>query len=127
MNESSASSGPLAVVRIPSPWGPIVRCQGSLTCANAESLRRDLALLISGRNDSLIVNVSGVRQLDPQGALALVDAGKEMSRTGRRLVLVAAREPAAGFLSTHGIDQELAVCASEDAALALVTASGGAI
>jgi anti-anti-sigma regulatory factor len=121
MKESSTSVTPLVVVRIPSPVGPIVRCQGSLTFANAESLRRDLALLIFGRRDSLIVNVSGVRQLDPQGALALVDTGVELARAGGRLVLVAEREPAAGFIQTHGIDRTLEVCPSEDAALALLS------
>lgn len=112
---------PLAVIRIPSPQGPIVRCQGSLTFANVESLRRDLGLLISGRRDNLIVNLSGVRHLDPHGALALVDAGAELSRGGGRLVLVAEREPAAGFIHTHGIDLTLEVCPSEDAALALLS------
>lgn len=111
----------LAVVRIPSPRGPIVRCQGSLTLTNAESLRRDLALLISGRHESLIVNMNEVRYLDPHGALALVEAGQEMSRAGGRLVVVAGREPAAGLMNTLGIDRELAICASEDAALALVS------
>lgn len=120
MSSQSRSPSSLAVVRIPTPRGPIVRCQGSLTASNVESLRRDLSLLISVGPPSLIVNVSAVRQLDSDGALALREATEQMARTGGQLVVVDARPAVEHYPNPLKEDGDLTVCCSEEAALALI-------
>jgi anti-sigma B factor antagonist len=98
----------------------VVRCQGDLTIATAETLRRNLALLISGGHESLLVNVSGLRRLDAQGSVALLEAARSMAARGRRFILVAGRDPAADFLRVVGFARLVPVCRSEEEALALL-------
>jgi anti-anti-sigma regulatory factor len=133
---------PLTLVRVPGPGGTILRCQGDLTVVTREPLRRDLAMLVpplraseralvrmdagtaeDGACRGLVVNVSALRRIDGDGARALLEAAERLAKGGRRLLLVAARDPAARALRLMGIDRALPVCESEPAALALLNES----
>lgn len=113
----------ITIVRIPSPKGPILRCQGHLTVETAEMLRRDLILLASAGHERVIVNLNGVRRIDADGILALVEPARQNRACA--VMLVATAEPALGYLHLTGVDRILPVFASEQAALtASVVPSG---
>ncbi len=109
------ATSPLTVIRIPGPHGPILRCQGSLTVSTTEVLRRDLGLLSSSGHGGVVINLNGIRQIDQDGVLALVD----LAEPGRsRLVLAVATEPTAGYLHLTGVDRVLPIYRTEAEAVA---------
>lgn len=109
------STTPITIVRIPGTKGPILRCQGHLTVETAEVLRRDLMLLASAGHSRIIVNLNGVRKIDADGMLALVEPARLYPKCP--VMLVIATEPALGYIHLTGIDQILPLFESEGAAL----------
>src|SRR4051812_15060860 len=80
MASFAAQTGPGALhfARLPGDLGPVVRCTGELTLATRESLKRELDLLISIGHSALILNVTGCRVLDVDGALLILDTCKRL-------------------------------------------------
>ena len=113
---------PITIVRIPGAKGPILRCQGHLTVETAEVLRRDLMLFASAGNSRIIVNLNGVRKIDADGILALVEPAQLNPKCA--VVLVSATEPAQGYIHLNGVDRILPLFESEGAALASVDPAG---
>lgn len=114
---------PLTMVRLPGPHGPTVRCQGDLTVATMEALRRDLALLTAAGHEGLLVDVTGVRHMDADAVLALVEAARAMKERGGRLVLVAGRDPSAAYLRLLGVERVVSLARSEQEAQVLLDGS----
>jgi anti-anti-sigma factor len=108
---------PITIVRIPGAKGPILRCQGHLTVETAEVLRRDLMLLASAGHAHIIVNLNGVRKIDSDGVLALVETAQRFPACS--IVLVIATEPAQGYIHLSGVDRLLPLFQSESAALSV--------
>jgi anti-anti-sigma factor len=115
---------PLSFMRIPGPHGPILRLNGDLTVTTMEALRRELGMLTSAGHEGLVVNLSGVRSMDADGALAVIEAGRRMGTRHGKLVIVAGGGPAADYLHLVGADRVLPVCATEKEALAAVDGYG---
>jgi anti-anti-sigma factor len=113
-------------MRIPGPHGPILRLNGDLTVTTMEALRRELGMLTSAGHEGLVVNLSGVRSMDADGALAVIEAGRRMGTRRGRFVIVSGRGPAADYLHLVGADRILPVCTTEKEALDAVDGHGEA-
>jgi anti-anti-sigma factor len=85
---------PLTLSRAPGPQGLTLRCQGDLTFATVESLRRELGLITHGRPQRLVVDISAVRHLDGAGLRALSETARDMEAAGGRLEVLAGTGPA---------------------------------
>lgn len=106
----------LHLVRLPGEFGPMLRCMGPLTITTVEALRRELELLLPLRDRALVLNLTGCRALDADGVLLLLDTYRRVLRSGKQLVIVAAREPASRILQDLGIDSFIPVFPTEGAA-----------
>jgi ABC-type transporter Mla MlaB component len=80
---------PLTLSRAPGPLGLTLRCQGDLTFATVESLRRELGLITHGRPQRLVVDISAVCRLDDAGLRALSETAREMEAAGGHLEVLA--------------------------------------
>jgi anti-anti-sigma factor len=107
----------LHLVRLPGEFGPILRCQGQLTVATIEALRRELALLDSFNHPVIILNVAGCRNLDVDGILTVFDCCRQLRDRGRHLIVVAGEGAVARLLRVVGMDWVLPVYSTEDTAM----------
>ena len=67
--------------------------------------------------DELIVDMSGLEYIDSTGAKALLDAHRQMSRTGRRIVLAAVQPMARRIIDVMGLEKAIPIFSTVDAAL----------
>jgi len=107
----------LFLVRTPGPHGPTLSCRGELTLATREGLRRELALLLAGRHEGLVVDLTAVTRCEPEGAQVVVDAAHRLREFGGRFVVVPGRHRLSDGTA-------LLVAADEDEAQALLRGDG---
>jgi anti-anti-sigma factor len=113
----------LHVLRLPSEFGPMLRCRGELSVATAEQLRRELVLLEPLKHPVIILNLAECDYLDVDGLLTILQSFKRRREEGRRLVIVAGKGAVRRLLDIAGIDWIVPVFPTEE--VALLTLRGG--
>lgn len=114
---NTVSAPVLHLMRLPGEFGPILRCEGQLTVATREALRREIALLDSLSHPVIILNLAGCQGLDVDGMLVVLDCCRQLREEGRRLVMVAGNRAVARLLRVMGMDWVLPVFPTEEAAM----------
>ena len=89
---------------------------GELDLASVSILQAQFKAM-ARMEDDLIVDMSGLEYIDSTGAKALLDAHRQLSRTGRRIVLAAVQPMARRIIDVMGLEQAIRIFSTVEAAL----------
>ena len=89
---------------------------GELDLASVSILQAQFKAMARTEGD-LIVDMSGLDYIDSTGAKALLDAHRQLSRTGRRIVLAAVQPMARRIIDVMGLEQAIPIFTTVEAAL----------
>lgn len=95
---------------------------GELDLASVSELQaqfKDLART----EDDVIVDMSGLDYIDSTGAKTLLDAHRQLSRTGRRIVLAAVQAMARRIIDVMGLGKAIPIFPTVEAALEYLRAN----
>ena len=96
----------------------IATVRGALDAAIAPSLRELLLRLVHASEGRLIVDLSAVTSADVNGLTVLVGTGRRASLLGGLLGLAGPSAPVVSLLAATGLDRQLSVFPSMEAAVA---------
>ncbi|WP_030345934.1 STAS domain-containing protein [Streptomyces sp. NRRL S-1022] len=103
-------------LRALAPDRRLVTVSGQLDLHTAQGLADALEPLLGGRDQAVLVDLSGVTFLDSTGLTCLITAYRTARTTGARLALIAPSAPVRTMLELTGVDQVLDVYPAVDAA-----------
>lgn len=95
----------------------VAALRGPLDAVSAPALRERLLRLVHESAGRLIIDLSAVTYADVNGLAVLVGTGRRASLLGGLLRLAAPAAEASGMLSTTGLDRQLRVYHSVEAAI----------
>lgn len=106
----------LRLVRLPGPFGPVLRCHGRLDATAAAQFRHAAALLAPLGHRAVIVNLGLLDHLDEAGWTAVIDACQMLRREGVRAVLVMDAARAEHAVSALDLERDAPIARSEEEA-----------
>lgn len=83
----SLSHGLDVEVTTAEPGTLLLRLKGALDARSAPAFKRSLADLLAEGGSRVVLDLAGLKQLDPTGLAALAEAGEMARRTGQRLAV----------------------------------------
>ncbi|HUJ08208.1 MAG TPA: STAS domain-containing protein [Streptosporangiaceae bacterium] len=95
----------------------VATIEGALDAAVAPALRESLRRLLHKGGGRLIIDLSAVTHADINGLTVLVGTGRQASLLGGLLRLAAPAAELSGLLRTTGLDRQLRVFPSVEAAI----------
>lgn len=106
----------LTCTRLPGPFGPIVRLEGSLDERTADRFREAVDVVWPLGHRTVTLNLSGLEHIDIMGMAALIEACRQMKRVHVRPVLVVGTGSGARLVARLGFERFLIVTVTEDEA-----------
>jgi anti-sigma B factor antagonist len=116
----------LRVTRLPGEYGPILRCDGELSVATAEILRRELADLEPMGHPALTLDLADCDFLDVEGMVVVLHAFRQWRRHGRRMAVVGGTRAVSRLLQVTGIDRIIPTFPTEETATRALRGGGPA-
>jgi len=117
MDTRTPDTNRLELTRIPGQYGPVVRCRGILNQATAEQFRQAVSILIPMRHHAILLDLSGLRQVDSTGLAALRALLEACAPERVRPVLITGTGAAAEAVTLLGLDRQVIAVPSEAEAL----------
>jgi anti-sigma B factor antagonist len=108
---------PLAVEVSAADFGTLVAVTGEVDIATSPQLRAALAAR-PRTGDLLVLDLTGVAFLDSSGLSVVLTLQRETAEAGERLAIVCPPGPARLLFEVTGVDAELPLYTTRDAALA---------
>jgi anti-sigma B factor antagonist len=109
---------PLAVEVSAADFGTLVDVSGEVEVATSPQLRAALAARPRVSGGLLVLDLTGVTFLDSSGLSAVLTLQRESAAAGERLAVICPSGPARLLFEVTGVDAELPLYATRDAALA---------
>ena len=112
---------PLAVDVAGATFGALLTIAGELDIATAPQVRAASATPVVVEADAVVVDLSGVTFMDSTGLALFLDLQRDLLARNRRLVIACPEGPARLLFDVTGVDQQVQLYPSREAAEAALT------